>query len=220
MSKAVILVLASAIQGLEVSPCAWYNISLQGLQPSLGPAPSGLSMRCTDSAAFDGGGSLAISGQISATARLNLFRGAAPLPEGGSLAVSFTTAAGPGVRLVLAIQLRCKAGPRRTLLCRPAGPVAWGDSSLPPLTVAEPPVREEAVPFTLIPSRGEEGPAEWVTREYVFPAADCGAADGSEVCSVEVLVQPEERGAPCRCEAYLGEAREEQEGQAVCLGAL
>jgi mannosyl-glycoprotein endo-beta-N-acetylglucosaminidase len=97
-----------AQSGSVVYPASWYNLRLQSSQPIigfLGKRPRGVHARLTTAAAFNGGSSVHLSGNLHETVSVKLFRAAAPV-SGQGLRVSFTAAVCCGVHISLCLRLR------------------------------------------------------------------------------------------------------------------
>jgi endo-beta-N-acetylglucosaminidase D len=99
---------ASSHSGTVLSPASWYNLRLQSLQPTigfLGKRPSGVHARITTAAAYTGGSSIHLSGNLHDAVSVKLFRAAAPV-SGQGLRVKFTAAVCRGVNVSLRLRFR------------------------------------------------------------------------------------------------------------------
>ncbi|KAG7669540.1 hypothetical protein KSW81_007693 [Nannochloris sp. 'desiccata'] len=94
--------------GSIVYPASWYNLRLQSVQPAigfLGKRPNGVHARLTTAAAYNGGSSIHLGGNLHEAVSLKLFRAAAPL-SGQGIKVRFTAAVCCAVNLSLCLRLR------------------------------------------------------------------------------------------------------------------
>jgi hypothetical protein len=104
--------------GSVVYPASWYNLRLQSVQPTIGfigKRPSGVHARISTAAAFNGGSSIHLSGNLHKYVSLKLFRAAVPV-SGQGLRVRFTAAVCRGLNLSVCLRLRQTYSPGQDLI--------------------------------------------------------------------------------------------------------
>jgi hypothetical protein len=219
---------AFAAAGRPLRPAAWYNLSLQSLQPALafrGGAPAQLVARVTSEAAFSGGSAVQLCGRLAGPVVLRLFKASAPLPAEG-LRASFTAAVSRGVTLRLCLRLqrsRESAGGEEESVAVEMGPLgAAGTAAATAALQAggggraraafRPAAKVSEVPCTPLPggapgALGASAPSQWATwRCSLGPAELPGwALESCVLASVEVVAGPAVGGATCECNCLIGE---------------
>lgn len=197
-------------------PQAWYNISLQSLQPHLmfigKKSHSHITAEVTNTAAFSGSNSILVEGSLSAPVTLQLYRTHLSVPSPG-LRVRFVAAASKGVVLRLSLKLRerhdagsnAKTPKEFALELGNEGPS--GAPLLPGAAVKNASQALQVIPAQNRNADNEKCPS-WTVYEYAISPSELpkwAVQNGATIVSVEMLALPKVVGAACQCTVYVGE---------------
>lgn len=208
-----------AHHGDVVLPRAWYNLSLQSLQPHLlfieKHSHSHITADVTNTTAFSGSNSILVEGSLGAPVTLQLFRTHVSVPSSG-LRVRFVAAVSKGVvlRLYLKLRERHDAGNDAKTPKECSLELANEGSSGPGLKPHTPGAvfKNASQALQVIPAQDTNADNEkhplWTVCEYAISTSELPKwvlQNGATLVSVELLALPKVRGAACQCTVHVGE---------------